>query len=880
MLFHPVKFKFHRSPVSFNTARAVALFPQRTLLNPTFPENISRMKYLLPLCLLLSCCCAAQTPYRSLDPQQPIHFTGDRIIFKNDTILLGPKAFFVDGALSDSLAASHPYVYNSVNQAAAHLTHGTEAAPMVLYLAPWVYWIDDPDDPAIRTPKEGTTPYGLVINCEWLRFQGLTNKPENVVLACNRGQTIGAQGNFTMFRFTGQGTRAENLTFGNYCNVDLTYPLKPALGRAKRASAIVQAQLIHCNGDKIVARNTRFVSRLNLCPFVGGKRVLFDSCHFESTDDALCGTGVYLHSTLDFYASKPFYNTTGTGAVLLDCDIRSFAGDRQYFTKARGQVAVIDCRFTAPRNTYWGWQDVVPKETRNYQFNTTLNGQPLLIGRNDPASTVDLAGSPLLNAYRFVLNGKVVYNTYNLLHGNDNWDPLGVQPLVMEAEKTNHIPSSAVPVQLLLSSTGVAAETGKAPVQLRASLLRFGNYAGGTEKLQWSVAPQDRSLVKLQVNASGTACTVVPTNTHDDARQVVVKASAASGLQAASVIRVLPAMLEPPLFRTKPTITADGNGNLQAQYALNSQYSDQSDITWYRCRDAAGANPIEVAVSRSDQPLRIYALSAGDAGYYLMASVSPRHIRSKAGEAAQAVMTRPVRTADIKADEHTLATGFKNVSTRNQPQVLPGFWTWNSLTPGTSPPGGGAGGERDAWYYGEGSDGAAGLWGLLQGRSGSMSYTPVGAGASGNMKLTLQVAPFKTAGQGFSVAHLYMDILISADTKTKSGYALRLIRTTKYHDAVDCMLMRYENGVATALSEPVSTTAFRTPCTIVVEAKGNRLLAQVSTAASDAGPDRPGVLKAVKLEGAVLPGKFGGFGIEYNGGSPTLIRDLKAEWQQ
>lgn len=191
------------------------------------------MKFLLTmLCLVLTICGSAQTDYHSLDPRQPIRFTGDRIIFKGDTIPLGPKAFFIDGALPDSIVARHPYVFNSVNKAAAQLTHGTEAAPMMLYLAPWVYWIDDPDDPAVRTPKEGTTPYGLVINCEWLHFQGLTDNPENVVLACNRGQTIGAQGNFTMFRFIGQGTRAENLTFGNYCNVDLVYPLKPALGRA------------------------------------------------------------------------------------------------------------------------------------------------------------------------------------------------------------------------------------------------------------------------------------------------------------------------------------------------------------------------------------------------------------------------------------------------------------------------------------------------------------------------------------------------------------------------------------------------------------------------------------------------------------------------
>jgi hypothetical protein len=125
-----------------------------------------------------------------------------------------------------------------------------------------------------------------------------------------------------MFRFFGNGTAAENITFGNYCNVDLSYPLFPALSRKKRASAIVQAQLIICDGDKILARNSRFISRLNLCPFVGAKRILFDRCHFESTDDALCGTGVYLNCDFDFIAQNLFIVPMVPGPFFLTVTLR------------------------------------------------------------------------------------------------------------------------------------------------------------------------------------------------------------------------------------------------------------------------------------------------------------------------------------------------------------------------------------------------------------------------------------------------------------------------------------------------------------------------------------------------------------------------------
>jgi hypothetical protein len=471
--------------------------------------------------------------YKTLDTGNPIIFGGDHIIYKGNRVNLGPKAFFIDGQFSDDDAAKYPYVFNSVNRAAEYLTNGTEESPMVLYIAPYVYWIDDPDDPEIRVGQDGQAPYGLIINCPWLRFYGLSDNPYNVVLACNRGQTIGSRGNFTMFRFYGDGTSSENITFGNYCNIDLIYPLKPELGREKRTSAIVQAQLIYCNGDKIVARNTNFISRLNLCPFVGGKRVLFDRCHFESTDDALCATGVYLNSTFDFYSSKPFYATTGTGAALLNCDIRSY--------------------------------------TRGF---------------------------------------------------------------------------------------------------------------------------------------------------------------------------------------------------------------------WTFCNIEQAADSVMI--------------------------VSP--------------------------------------------------------------------GGRDAWYYGEGTDGSAGQVGLLQGRFARMLYTPVGK-ESGNMKLTMNVTPSKTAGQGFSIAHLYMDVLIKFDNKTMSGYALRFIRTTKYGDAVDCMFVKYDNGRVTEISKPVSTSCYRPSCNITVEVKGNKIIAHADSPAEYyVIPDRPQVVKEVNIETEISPDKSGGFGIQYVGGASTMINELKVKW--
>jgi len=817
-------------------------------------------------------------------PAETLAFGVDNIVYQGKKIALGPKAFYIDGQLSDQEAAKYSFVYNSVNEAAKHLTDGKEESPMVLYIAPYVYWIDNPDDPEIRLPKSGGTPFGLEIKCEWLRFFGLSDNPVNVVLACNRGQTMGASGNFTMLNILGQGTSAENVTFGNYCNIDLDYPLKPELGRKKRGSAIVQAQLVFCNGDKLVARNTRFVSRLNLCPFLGGKRVLFDRCHFESTDDALNGKAVYLNCTLDFYSGKPFGGTSGTGAVFFNCDIRSFTRGEQYFTKMGGQVAVLDTRFVSETASYLGWRDNPAKESRSYQYNIQMNGKPVFIGLHNPQSTIDLTGKSVLDAYRLVYKDKVIYNTYNLLRGDDDWDPMGIKDLVLAAEKESGKSFTNLATQLVVSPTQNTIETGKESVILRTRVNKFGNYELKGEKIVWALAPEYESFVRLKINNDGS-CEIIPTNENDETKEVIIKASTPSGLGSASVLYVSPSVLEAPKFSSMPKITKNVDGKLTVNYQLDMKFKDQSMVSWYRCTDAKGSNPIEITVSRFNEPKLEYQLSAGDIGYYILASVSPKHLRCKSGPAETAITDKPVSAKDINLNSSVMNVDLSSMSTKYQPLIKPGFWTLDCFAPvDTHDQDWTADNSRDPWYYGVGEEGAASDTGLVQANKGARArYTPVGA-AFGDMKMTFTAVPAKTAGQGFSSARAqYMDVFIKFDTEKLNGYALRLIRTTKYGDAIDFILMKYENGVAIPISKPLSSSCYRPDCYILVEAKGGKLVVHAETPAKYfILPNRPEVVQVVDMETEITPNKFGGIGFQHTGtvrSGATLIKDLKIEWK-
>ncbi len=841
---------------------------------------------LLVSVILLSCSNQKlQTRYKSLNPSEPIIFNGDYIIYDNKKIDLGPTAFFIDGQLSDKDVANFKYVFNSVNEASQHLTDGHEDSPMVLYIAPYVYWIDNPDDPEIRLPEEiGGTPIGLKINCNWLKFQGLSSDPKNVILACNRGQTMGAKGNFTMLEIIGDGTSAENITFGNYCNVDLEYTLKKELNRKKRGSAIVQAQLAFCRGDKIFAKNSRFISRLNLVPFYGGKRTLFDHCHFESTDDALATEAVYLDCTFNFYSSKPFGHTEGTGSVFLNCDIQSYTRGEQYLVKGRGQMVAVDSKMNSKLSNYWGWKEKPALKNKNYHFNNQLNGKNISIDTHHQYASVDMTEKSVLNAYRIKYNNKVIYNTYNLLKGDDNWDPMGIKSVIDSISKESDIKLYNIPVELTISSTQDTIETGKDNLLLTSHLLLSGGKEIQGDQINWNVNKKYKNLVKLKDNKNGT-CQIIPTNKNDETIEVLVDASTESGLEATYVLNVKPKFIEAPEFITKPQIIINNKGILKAQYKLKTNYKDQSSITWYRCSDSKGANAIPVAVSRENNPKYNYKLSQNDIGYFIMVTVEPKHIRCHKGKAEYFILNDKISEKEINNKKNVYSVDLKSLPTFIQSNVIPGFWTVDCFKPKDTNEykDWKADNSTNSWFYGTGVNGAASDTGLIQGIKGArIRYTPVGEKFN-SMKVNFTACPAKTAGQGFSSAKAqYMDIFIKMDNKNMNGYALRLVRTTKYHDAIDCVFVKYTNGIASPISDPVSTSCYRTACFITLEIENNLIKAHLETPSEYyIEPDQPEVVQIVDMETKIKPNIYGGFGLQHTGtvrSGATLIKDLRLEW--
>lgn len=822
----------------------------------------------------------AAEAYTALDQSSPVIIEGDSVEWGGLRFCPSPSALFVDMNLSDDYLASHPYAFRSFNEAMQHLTDGSPDNPMNVYIAPGVYWVDDPDEDEMRTGHDGREPFGLVIRCDALHLTGLTDDPRNVVICAARGHTQGAWGNFTMLDITGDDFMAENLTLGNFCNVDLEFPLDPSLSRRKRNKAITQAHVAYLHGDRAVARNVRFISRLNMNPLNGARRILFDHCHMESTDDALTGTGVYLGCTLDFHAPRPFWNSHENGAVFLDCDFTVAHGSgRQYFCKSVGPLSIVDCRYHTTTPTYVGWTHYPTGWLRCYQSNVSLDGEPVAIGGERPENTVDITSLPQLDALRVITaEGDTIYNTYSLLRGDDDWDPMGVAPAIERESARRGRDITAMPTFLGVIPREPHLVTGDSTATLTAYACRHAGFTAGVPAVEWSIGKGGERFVTL--HPYGETCTVESVNDTDTAVTVEIIATTPEGLQGVAIVTASPSLLPAPDIQGAPEIAlADGWARLNYRLDLDGR-DDRSEITWYRATSADLSDARPIAVSRYGVPVTEIPLTRDDAGRYIFATIAPAHIRSMAGEpvATGAIFIEPSAVKKTKS----LSTDFATFPTAESDLVTPGFWTVGGYKPADTSQFDWAEEKGEYWYYGTGINGATGR-GLSQRRKGArLMYAPM-PGEYDGMTLSLLVDPAKTAGQGFgSATGQYMDVGLKFDPATLTGYALRIIRTTRHSNAVDFQLMRYDNGVISPVSEAVTGSCYRTGCTIALAYRDGLLTADVTTATPLRQPEDPDVYTEIHLSAPVEGNRFGGIAVQHTGStgeSATMLHHLKAEWE-
>lgn len=773
-----------------------------------------------------------------------------------------PCHLLLDSRLTNEEVQKTPYTYNNIREALSDkaLSGATGEQPVTVYIAPGVYWLEDPqsDEVIVREDPADLYPYGCKVNCGNLRLVGLSENAGDVVIAANRGNDHGAKGNYTLFHFSGEQLEMENLTLGNYCCVDLEYVPDPALSVKKRTETITQAQLADTDADKFHAKNCRFVSRLNLYPVCGAGRSLYEHCHFEQTDDALNGNAVYLDCDFDFYSGMPIYKASGTGTVFLNCTFYcNYPQDgeihAQYFTKVGGQIALIDSSFVSLPDTPIAvfWTKYPSVALKCYQANVTYPKEQFLTSTAADAHTVDIAGKALTDTYFINKGGDKIYNIYNLLGGKDHWDPLG------NGEEIRAVGKTDLPTQLLLEAETFDLEAGGAPLYLRGKCLTFD----GREvkrKIHYKLQGDGTDSLKLQ-NVSENGCLLQLKNgSIDHETEVILTAETEEGLETGAYVRIHPQKVPAPTFTANPVICRDGK-MLRLSYDFGKVDKDCSDIVWYRSKSLRGEERILTAVSQPDRPEKTYVLTGDDVGYYIFAKIQPRTDRSEYGEAVQCVYEKVISPEEVETD--SIRTDFHNLPLCSYAGNEKGVWNFDAKRPEdtyefekwdrekTEAP----------WHYGVTGDGSRGE-GLYQGMQGArIRYTPMtapGETVKRNMEVLLEADPAKSAGQGFGSAGQYLDVCLKMDTDTLDGYGLRILRTAAHSDAVSMYLIQYVHGQAQILSEGNVTSCFVTGCRIQVRYENGRLSAKAWTVKEPAAAQREkGYAREVELTTEVNTGE-------------------------
>ena len=799
----------------------------------------------------------------------------ESVTFGGNTYELGPSTLLLSHDAKPS-----EYTFDDAVKALEEID-SSNLKNVTLLVAPSVYWLDNPDDPAIRRnpANSGNVPFAAEVCCDTLSIIGLADNPEDVVFAVNRGQTQGALGNYTMLHFTGQSLRVENMTMGNYCNVDLTYPRNPSLSRERRRDAIVQAQVGICSGtDRLYVRNSRFISRLNLCPLVGARRTLYENCYFECTDDALSGSAVYLGCKFTFYSGKPFYSTSATGAVFLDCDIHSLVNGTQYLTKMPGIVTMIDTRFTSEHPVTLKWtRDASPVIC--YQSDVTLNGEPVIIDNDRRELSRIITDSPLLDAYKVYYDDATIYNTPNLLGGDDGWDPTGLRDRVAEIARETSVRLLGLPVMMRLTPSSHLLTPQGDTLSVTPSLRLWGDYESSVQPgvITWS-APSVLTML-----STTERLTAVSANEYPQEMSCLVSASSPTGLAGATSVKIEPYLREAPLFTGRPTVSA-GKNALQLDYTLPEDGQDDSYIIWYRSTSPDLSDSTAVRHGRG-LSARTYPLTPADKNYYISAAVMPKLTDTRSGYPMTASYEKPVTSGMISLlpqKERTLTTSFAEIPIRRGVAGRPGFWNFDTYKPADTSAHDWEADSTQSWYYGHGVDAATGI-GLVQATRGArLSYTP-SRGECRSMSVNILAEPAKGPGQGFgSATGQYMDICVKFDPVTLTGYALRIERTPDYDKAVTFTLMRYTDGKATAISEPVATSCYRTPCHITLDINDNNFTVTAKTDAPDVTPSSSDIRPYVMLTAPVSPTRNSSLLIQHTGSvgaSATLLRDLRISWK-
>ena len=751
-----------------------------------------------------------------------------KINYFGEDITLDEHHILVDSSLESNKLNN--FVYNDLVEASKHLVAGASYdEPTIIYLAKGVYWVDDKN---AEEDTIGSNMHGLELKQDFVRIYGLDKDASKTIIAGNRGNREGSTGNWNVMGVS-NGFVAKDLTIGNYVNLDLVYPDNPSLNvPARNSTSITQGQTVSnigTNSDKWQFNNVRFISRLNCIPG-GADRFYFKDCHIECTDDAIQPGNhvVYENCDFDFYGKHPMWGSNSQNIAFLGCTFRGKgdANSKFYFSKDPTNLALIDCKFEDDFEGGITWCNTLDRhpEVKNYVYNSTYKDLDVVIGADGFNNTITLKETDVaLKAFKV----GDTYNSYNLLKGNDNWDPNNVKDLV-----SNNID---LPYRATLEvKNGLLGADGKLVEGQQTTLVpTFISSSTDLTNVKYKVELAENSNFTCTINEDNTLNVKVKDKIGLEEVTDYVEIQSESNLHAVMYFNLTPAKRTAPTLESGASLEiSDGKANLNYSLDFNNEdLKDNSLIEFYRSNDNKLDNDdVKVATTRLNKPFKSYTLTNGDIGKYIIATIATKSNLSDLNSEVKTFVTNSTITNEQVTSSSTILdfNSLENIASSNK-VVSEDSFMFDTHIPADLQsvyyPNNADGSENknfvqykqqvedsktsfpDGFEYTEGADGALGKYGFSQkGRGARMLYTPISSNQNKAMDLTMRLNPAKSAGQGFGSAHgQYLDIYIGYDTTTLSGYGLRIEREKAYSNACLFGLYKFNNDKAEYISK-VKTT--------------------------------------------------------------------------
>lgn len=748
-----------------------------------------------------------------------------------EKIITDKSHYLVDISMQESDPCG--YRFNSIHEAVMNMHDGTEKEPFTIYLMPGVY-----------KTKGTPSSVGLTIEHDWVRLIGLGDNPDDVVIYDNRGHMVnsfpydnGANSPAQTMIVNGNGFYCENLTIGNYLNVDMVYKRDESQNIEHVSDVITQAYAIGSTGkyDDWVFKNCRIEGRLDTLSFCH-KNVRFIDSFISGTKDFLGGgdLAVYDNCLIEIYDTCPMYMAGCIATMFKNCIFKVELEDYDvvYFTKYGGELIFDNCSFTGNVKTI-EWALEPRHDARNYVRNITLNGEKLVISQGKPFISVEITDEMLLPSHMELLTELELKLT----------------------QRERIYDEDTFPILKYDESIDLYLETFPAIDDYTVTISKDAVYEKKTDRI------------------------TVTNKNSSDKREEITLSIEKNGVIAVKTLECLPKALGAPKYTVEPGIIM-ANDVLKVEYELDMQgYEDASLITWYR--KGTDGELTELANSNCS-PCRQYRPVQADVGSTIVVSVEPRYKDGLCGDKHDLEYKCDYAPDMVKLDDMPHMTCYRN-------ELIEGdlfFYTYRPLYDGVEVdhvanwiPGDGS----RALGYERGHDGAKERYGLkFKERGAAIAYHR--GKYVGPCKMMLELCPDKDTGEGFGSANgQYIEIFIKYDITTKNGYGLRIERVPNYAHGCQFSLRKYTNGKNELISDSVMSSCFITPCVVEIEYDSNKLSAVVQTSFSQLNSARKDrVAEKVLLSAEAADSGYGDVQLHFTGtvpsGNQTLISKMEIEY--